>query len=161
MALHYYIIRIPVNGILFQFTIIFKMNKMKIFLSLILVAFLNQALFSQSQGALNEEICDDMVTVEKELENVVEKIRKKYYNDTLFLNKLEISQKSWIKYRESQIELKFPAKDKYFEYGSLYPTCYCLEKIKITELRIQDLKMWVNGVIEGNVCPGSVLIEQE
>lgn len=137
------------------------MKNMKIFLSIVLVVFLNQMLFSQTQSEMNEEICEDMLKVEKELENVVKKIRKKYYNDTLFLTKLEMSQKRWIKYRESQIELKFPAEDKQLEYGSLYPICYCLEKIMITEQRIRYLEMWVNGVIEGNVCPGSVLKENE
>lgn len=132
---------------------------MKIFLSIVLVVFLNQMLFSQTQSKINEEICEDMLKVEKELENVVIKIRKKYSNDTLFLTKLEISQKRWVKYRESQIELKFPAEDKQLEYGSLYPVCYCLEKIRITEQRIRYLEMWVNGVIEGDVCPGSVLKE--
>ena len=135
------------------------MKNMKIFLSIVLVAFLNQMLFSQTQSDMNKEICEDMLKIEKELENVVKKIREKYQNDSLFLTKLELSQKRWIQYRESQIELKFPAEDKQLEYGSLYPVCYCLEKIKITEQRIKYLKMWVHGVIEGNVCPGSVLKE--
>jgi len=122
---------------------------------------LNQIVFSQTQKELNKEICEDMVKLEKELEIVVEKIRKKYSDDTLFIIKLELSQKQWIKYREAQIELKFPARDKHYEYGSMYPTCYCLEKISITQKRIHELEMWVNGVIEGDVCPGSVLKEDE
>ena len=131
----------------------------KIIISLLLVVILNQIVFSQTQKELYKEICEDMIKAEKEMENVVQKIRNKYYNDTLFLAKLETSQKRWLQYREAHIEMKFPVKDKQFEYGSMYPTCYCLEKISITQKRIKDLEMWVNGVIEGDVCPGSTLIE--
>ena len=133
---------------------------MKILQLMIFIALSAQTLLSQAQPPSSEEICMDAMKAEKELEKAVVKIQLRYNGDPVFLSKFDESQKLWMKYRKALLEMKFPAADKEMEYGSMYQTCNCLEKIRLTRRKIQELEPWVSGKVEGDVCPGSVLIEK-
>lgn len=133
----------------------------EMFLPFLLIFFIISPLFSQQPQELSDEIRNDMLRVEQQMDSLAGQIRIRYRKDSLFLSKFENSQRMWKKYRDAQIDMKFPATNKQLEYGSNYPVCFSLEKIKITQKRIEDLKMWATGTIEGDACPGSVLIENK
>ena len=95
-------------------------------------------------------------TAEKELNRVYEEIKKLYSDQTNFLLVLQNSQQAWIKLRDLNLELYYPATDKRWQYGSVYPMCVSEKKTKITLQRIEFLKQWLKGCEEGEVCAGSI-----
>jgi hypothetical protein len=42
------------------------------------------------------------------------------------------------------------------KYGSVYPSCVAIAKTELTIARNQQLRMWIEGLEEGEVCAGSV-----
>jgi uncharacterized protein YecT (DUF1311 family) len=91
-----------------------------------------------------------------ELNRVYKAILKKYKNDTDFLRKLRNAQQAWLKFRDAELEAQFPLADKRARYGSAYPMCANLFLVRRTQERIKDLRQWLDGTEEGNVCAGSV-----
>jgi hypothetical protein len=41
-------------------------------------------------------------------------------------------------------------------YGSVWPMCYNLEKAEMARQRTKELRTWLTGVGEGEVCAGSI-----
>jgi len=100
----------------------------------------------------------DYKTTDKQLNMVYNKILLESKSDTLFVKRLKEAQRAWIKFRDAQIEARFPTvkkDDQDKEYGSIYPVCACLELTELTKQRINQLEAWLNGTVEGNVCGGS------
>ena len=128
------------------------MKKIAIVFSLIL----SVLSFAQTQTEMNIDSYNQYLKVDKELNVVYQKILKKYSTDTLFLKKLKIAQNLWIKFRDAEAEAKFPAEDKKYEYGSIFPICYNSFLEELTRKRILELKKQLNGYDDGNVCNGSV-----
>jgi Lysozyme inhibitor LprI len=83
-------------------------------------------------------------------------ILKEYAKDQQFIAKLKTAQRAWLAFRGAQLEALFPKTDKQAEYGSVYPMCRCSELQSLTEERAKQLKRWLDGTKEGNVCAGSV-----
>lgn len=52
--------------------------------------------------------------------------------------------------------MKFLAENKQPKYGSVYPMCAALFLKELTEERTEKLRVWLNGIEEGDVCSGSV-----
>lgn len=107
------------------------------------------------------EIETDLKSRERELDSLISLIRTRYSADKRFCAKLEEAQRAWCRYRDLQIEMKFPEADKKYAYGSLYPMCLTLELIRLYTRRIEELMPWASGIADGEVCPGSVLIERQ
>jgi hypothetical protein len=130
----------------------------KIVITIILIC---SAGFSQDNTSLTKSICDDYKELDQFLDSLVIRIEKKYANDSLFLTKLRASQKDWIAFKESQLELKFPHPDKKSKYGENYRMCVCLELIQLLSARIKQLTPWETGIVgdEDEVCPGSILVD--
>jgi hypothetical protein len=47
----------------------------------------------------------------------------------------------------------YPAEDKDFQYGSVYPMCACSEMAAAIRDRIKQLQPWTKPHVEGDVCP--------
>jgi uncharacterized protein YecT (DUF1311 family) len=91
-----------------------------------------------------------------ELNSVYQKILTEYKSDSTFIDRLKKTQRIWIAYRDSELEMKFPAENKQAEYGSFYPMCVSLFLKELTEERTEKLRVWLNGIEEGDMCSGSV-----
>jgi uncharacterized protein YecT (DUF1311 family) len=100
-------------------------------------------------------------TVDFELNRVYKKIQEIYKNDSIFLEKLKISQLAWIKLRDANIELQYPHLEEPGYYGSIFPICVSGYKTKLTMQRTEFLKQWLNGKEEGDVCQGSIMNERK
>ena len=105
---------------------------------------------------MNKEASKGYKKADTELNNVYEKILTLYKSDSIFIDRLKKSQKTWILHRDAEVEMKFPAKNKQLEYGSAYPMCVSNLLKKMTEERTEKLKVWINGIEEGDMCTGSV-----
>lgn len=119
--------------------------------------FLSLCAFAQTQLEMNAESAKKSERIDKELNIVYQQILKKYSEDKLFLKKLKASQNIWIKFRDAEIEARFPEENKRVEYGSTYPICLNDYFNELTQGRIKQLKVWLNGVPDGEEsCSGSV-----
>ncbi|MGS0747315.1 lysozyme inhibitor LprI family protein [Halpernia sp. GG3] len=93
----------------------------KIFLTILII--ISPTVFAQTQTEMNLDAAKKFDKVDKELNTVYKKILKKYSSDTLFIGKLKISQNYWIKFRDAEVEARFPAENKQVEYGTIYTIC--------------------------------------
>ena len=52
--------------------------------------------------------------------------------------------------------MRFPKEDKLLHYGSVYPMCRSYILAEMTEQRTNKLKVWLEGIEEGEVCLGTI-----
>lgn len=126
----------------------------KIFLTILII--ISATVFAQTQTEMNIDSYNQYLKTDKELNLIYKQVLKKYSSDTLFIKKLKISQNYWIKFRDAEIEARFPEEDKQLNYGTVYPMCVNVFAEEKTKIRIKELKVWLYGEDDGNVCSGSV-----
>jgi uncharacterized protein YecT (DUF1311 family) len=126
---------------------------MKNIVLLILFSFIGFSAIAQSQSQLNLDADAAYKTADIELNNVYRQILEKYRNDAKFIDKLKNAQRIWISYRDAEVDLRYPPHQ---DFGSVYPMCVSMFLKEITEDRVGSLKLWLNGLEEGEVCQGSI-----
>ncbi|HEY2915399.1 MAG TPA: lysozyme inhibitor LprI family protein, partial [Candidatus Angelobacter sp.] len=89
----------------------------------------------------------------RELNATYQGILKKYADDPAFIGRLRTAQRAWLKFRDAQLQMKFPPSN---QVGSVAPMCHALYKAELTQARTRELKIWLDGIEEGDVCAGSV-----
>lgn len=132
-----------------------KMKTIKfkcITLALMLILF-SVAAFAQTQSELNSKAYSEYEKADKSLNDIYKKIKAAYFSDTVFIKNLKASQRLWVKFRDAEMQMKYPENKS---YGSAQPMCYSLYLQELTEDRIKTLKVWLDGIAEGDVCAGSV-----
>lgn len=130
---------------------------MKQLLTVLILVSLSLTSFSQTQFEMNQEEREKYLIADKELNDVYKQILTDYKNDSTFIEKLKVSQRLWIKFRDAELDMKFPVADKLMEYGSMYPMCASGYLTKLTNQRIETLKEWLEPFPEGEGCSGSVM----
>ncbi len=115
------------------------------------------ALFSyaQTQLELNQEADNKYKLADKELNRAYNQILKEYKPDTAFIKNLKKSQSLWVQFRDAEMKVKFPDREP-GHYGSVQPMCWSLYKEELTRERLNALKVWLDGIEEGDVCSGTV-----
>ena len=116
---------------------------------------------SQTQAEMNTDLQESYNSSDEELNAVYQAIIREYKNDTIFLKALRFSQRNWIKFRDSELKMKYPERKIRGYYGSVYPMCEASYLDELTKDRIKTLKVWLDGIEEGDVCSGSVKIARE
>jgi uncharacterized protein YecT (DUF1311 family) len=111
--------------------------------------------FGQTQHELNEAQYKLYETADKELNAAYQKILKEYKEDTVFIMNLKKAQKLWIQFRDAEMKMKYPDREPGY-YGSIQPLCWSIYLTELTKSRTQTLKIWIDGVEEGDACCGSV-----
>lgn len=131
--------------------------RIKLFLILNIFLVINIIpIYSQSQGDLNEAEKLLFEKVDQELNRIYQIILTEYSSQTLFIEKLKVAQRAWIVFRDAHIEALYPEENKNYVYGSVYLMCYWIEMTRLTKARVEELKLWIEGKEEGEVCYGSV-----
>lgn len=113
---------------------------------------------SSTQADLNQCAADRLNMVDDELNRVYQAILKQYKAEHGFLEKLRNAQRAWLAFRDAELEARFPAEDKQSYYGSTYSMCAAHFLVQRTQERIEQLREWLKGTEEGDVCAGSVQI---
>ena len=111
---------------------------------------------AQTQGDLDEEACGQFHKADVALNETYSKILKEYAKDQQFVAKLKSAQRAWLAFRDAEIEALYPKENKQAEYGTVYPMCHCSELQFLTAERTKQLKRWLDGTLEGDVCAGSI-----
>lgn len=114
--------------------------------------------FSQTQLEINVGANSDYRKADKELNSTYQKIIKEYRADPVFIKNLKIVQNIWIKFRDAEVNVKYPPREPGY-YGSIQPTCWNMYMTELTQKRTKELKIWLAGIEEGDVCSGSVKIK--
>lgn len=127
-------------------------------LSAIAIVFSSTAALAQTQTDSNEDSCATFKQADALLNKSYNQVLSEYRKNAAFILKLRVAQRAWIVYRDAQIEALYPATDKRAEYGSVYPMCRCSALAALTTQRADELKKWIEGAEEGDVCSGSIKI---
>lgn len=118
---------------------------------------------AETQLALNDCAAKMHQEEDDELNRIYQEILKKYKADSVFIKKFRQAQQAWIKFRDAQFDAMFPqildTRGQY-NYGSVFPMCASLYKAKLTHLRVEELRLWLDGIEEGDACSGSLPIKE-
>jgi uncharacterized protein YecT (DUF1311 family) len=129
-------------------------------LSILLCLDVGNATSDQTQFELNDQMGRDLQDTEAELTATLATIRRQYAEEAQFLLCLAESQLAWEVYRERQLAMIFPYKDDTKEgYGTVFPMCWAIWRARLTKQRITELKLWVDGIEEGEICRGSIRVK--
>jgi uncharacterized protein YecT (DUF1311 family) len=114
--------------------------------------------YDKAQTQLESNSCADeeYAEADAELNRVYKAILEKYKGDSKFIAKLREAQRAWLKYRDAELEAKFPHADEPHYYGSIFPMCDAQYRAQLTRERIVKLREWLDGPAEGDICSGSV-----
>lgn len=127
------------------------MKRILVVLSIIL----SVSAYAQTQSEMNEEALSAYKKADKELNIVYGKILTKYTDDIEFVQNLKISQRLWVKFRDAELALKYPEREP-GHYGSVQPMCRSYYLEELTNKRVTELKIWLAGGDETDVCKGSL-----
>ena len=116
--------------------------------------------FSQSTNEMTHDACGQYKAIDKKLNDVYRQILLVYDDDKVFIKNLKAAQYAWVIFKEAHLASRFPDERKR-NYGSVYPMCKCDLLTDITKARVEDLKIWLIGVNEGEVCLGSVKLKSD
>ena len=111
---------------------------------------------AQSQTEMNQQATSKFKKQDKELNKVYKQILNEYSSDTVFIKNLKSSQKIWIQFRNAEIKMRYPDVDY---AGTATSMCKAQLMEEITKARIKTLKVWLTGIIEGDVCSGTVKVK--
>jgi uncharacterized protein YecT (DUF1311 family) len=111
-----------------------------------------------TQRDLDQDAGASFKAADVELNQVYQDIRRRYRDEPLFLEKLKLAQRAWLKFRDAELEALYPLAsdgDPLTVYGSIYPMCYASAKEQLTQERTAQLRRWLDRVQEGDTCAGS------
>ncbi len=126
------------------------------FLIIALLVTATPPLHGQTQIELNQTAGSELEKADAELNKVYQDIIRLYADDKAFIKQLRIAQRAWLKFRDTHLETVFPKENKRLEYGSAYPLCYSYAQAELTRARTKQLRKWLFGTVEGDLCSGSV-----
>ena len=98
---------------------------------------------AKTQSELNDCTGQDAAKAERELNKTYQSILRKYADQPVFVDRMRVAQRAWLKFRDAQLEMRFPPSDL---SGSAEPMCYALYKAELTQERTQQLKPWLLGI---------------
>ena len=131
---------------------------MKNLLPLLGCCLLSTSSFAQSQTQLNVQADAAYQKADQELNRTYQQILKEYRTKTVFLQSLKAAQQRWIQFRDAEMKARYPAANAQFEYGSFFPVCYSDGLAELTKARTKQLRLWLTGIPEGDMCNGSVKV---
>ena len=111
-----------------------------------------------SQADLNLSAEDQLILLNKEMDSVLNAIYSEYSENKEFIKKLKISQDLWLKFHVAEMLARYPENDELRE-GSAFDLCWFSHKIQLKKQRLENLRVWLIGEHEGEICCGSVKVK--
>lgn len=127
---------------------------MKIIIMLIAIISSASFCYGQTQEELSNKARAEYESSDTELNKVYQNVLQTYKGDPLLIKMTRGAQKAWLGYRDAQVKMKYPTYSNVD--GTILPMCYYYYIKELTDHRVLELKQWLNGVDEGDVCSGSV-----
>ena len=114
---------------------------------------------AKSQKDINLCAGKEAGEADKELDRVYQAILRRYRNDAAFLSKFRRAHRAWMAYRDMALAAKYPNEDPGSHYGSSFPMCWSGDYKRMTEQRTEELRLWLDGLEEGESCTGSMPVQ--
>ncbi len=127
-----------------------KKTQMK-FILIFLISLTHTFGFTQTQDEINQQAINSYRKADSELNEIYKKILVEYKSDTAFIRNLKVSQRIWISFRNAELKTKYPDRESGY-YGSMHPACIASYLEQVTRERIKTLKIWIEGIEEGDIC---------
>jgi len=112
-----------------------------------------------NQMELNACAADEYAAADKEMNTVYRQILKEYADEPLFLGKLKIAQRLWVQLRDAETEARFPVgsnENPRDVWGSAMPMDVDTYRAELTRQRTKQLRVWIDGLPDGDNLAGSV-----
>ncbi|GAA4309908.1 hypothetical protein GCM10023143_18030 [Compostibacter hankyongensis] len=91
------------------------------------------------------------------MDSTYRSVLSEYSKDTLFVRKMKVSQLTWEKSLEADMDAIFPqVKTNPMYYGDIQPLCDYDLRSAFVDRRTAFLAQWLRGFPEGECCSGSV-----
>lgn len=103
---------------------------------------------AQSQGAMNSSAENQLKVSEQKMDSVYAAILNRYAANPELIASLKKAQKAGVDFREAHVESVYPGENKSVTYGSVYPLCATNLITRLTDQRIQQLQLWLQGTEE-------------
>ena len=118
-----------------------------------LVVLLPGSLIAQSQRQMNERAAQRARRADSTLTALYQQVEAKYRSDSVALRKLRTAQRTWLAFRDAQLDATYPATNPQKAYGSVAPMCVSQLLEELTRARIAQLRRALHPQ-EGDVCIG-------
>ena len=115
-----------------------------------------------SQAGINACAGAEFGAADAELNRTWKEIQARYADQPLFLERLVTAQRAWLAFRDAELQAMYPlapGERANIVYGSSFGMCESGFKAELTRQRTAQLKRWLDGAEEGDICSGSVRIE--
>lgn len=140
------------------------MNKNLIFYILVAIAPLamatetGQSCFdhADTQSEINQCSSQNNQTADEELNSVYQAVLTKHAKDKSFIENFKQAQRAWLKWRDAEMAAIYPEQKQLGYYGSSFAGCWSDQLATLTRERTLQLRKWLDGVQEGDVCAGSI-----
>ncbi len=110
---------------------------------------------AQTQLDMDRTAGGELASADKELNGVYQEVLKQYADDPVFITKFRAAQRAWIALRDAELAATYPHTEPGY-YGSVYPMCADARLTALTRARTTDLRRWLAGTEEGDVCAGAL-----
>ncbi|MCY7353942.1 MAG: DUF1311 domain-containing protein [Lysobacter sp.] len=113
---------------------------------------------AQTQEDMNACAGSELVAADRELNTVYQQVMRMHAKDKNFIQKLRAAQRAWLVFRDAELAARYPDPNAMAAYGSVHVVCTAGLKSQLTRTRITQLRMWLDGIAEGDICTGSLPI---
>ncbi len=115
-----------------------------------------------SQSEMNMCAANDFAAADKALNTVYRDVVACSAGNPVFVGKLKDAQRQWIRFRDAELEARFPVapgEDERVVYGSMHPLLFYGEKTRLTKERTLQLRTYIEDVERNMHCDRSLLKE--
>lgn len=135
------------------------MNKIKYSVLIVsLLMLFGGSVVAESQMDLNKAACDQLKKSDDLLNKTYQQVLQKYKDDKAFITQFVNTQKKWIQFKDAYVASMY-LPEQSDSYGSALTMCQCNFIDRITQDRLKQLQVWVDGIEEGDVCVGTVHVK--
>jgi uncharacterized protein YecT (DUF1311 family) len=114
---------------------------------------------ADTQLAINQCSSRNKQTADQELNDVYQAVLKQHADDKTFTDNLKQAQRAWLKWRDAEMAAIYPERKQPGYYGSSFAGCWSEQLATLTRERTRQLRKWLDGVEEGDVCAGSLPVK--
>jgi uncharacterized protein YecT (DUF1311 family) len=117
----------------------------------LIVLIYSSATFSQKQPEMNQDVYKTYKVADKKLNEVYQKILKKYKAKGTYIKNIRKAQRLWIKFRDAQFEMNFPESNGQYNKNTLTDS-QAAYLTQLTEERTKTLKELLDPGLVGLIA---------
>src|SRR4051812_1044257 len=136
-----------------------KTRSVPALLGCLLFFFSSGSYSAQTQQEINAKGCLGYKKADAVMNDLYRQVLNEYRDDKNFIAKFRDAQRAWLMFRDTYITSIYPGDPS--EYGSINTMCQCEIREELTITRVAQLRKWIDGVLEGDTCGGSIRLRQE